>query len=108
MSLYRRAKTRDGNEVDVVEALEALGAWVVRLDLPCDLLVGWRGMNLLIEVKQPHRVTKAGKIRADQPAQAEWLRCWPGQVAVVTTPEEAVRLLLGSYPVPRTEGDDAA
>ena len=51
MSLSRRAKRRDENEPDVVQALELCGAYVVRLDTPCDLLVGFRGRWWLLEVK---------------------------------------------------------
>ena len=85
MSIHRWAKSRDSNELQIVEALEAIGAWVVRLDTPCDLLVGWRGKNWLLEVKHPKRVS-----RKDQAAQAQWRAGWPGQVAVVTTVDEAL------------------
>ena len=85
MSIHRWAKSRDSNELQIVEALEQLGAWVVRLDTPCDLLVGWRGTNTLLEVKDPKRVA-----RKDQAAQAQWRAGWPGQVAVVTSAAEAL------------------
>ena len=51
MSLSRFAKRRDANEKDVVAALERAGALVLRLDVPCDLLVGLRGVWRLVEVK---------------------------------------------------------
>lgn len=51
MSLARQAKRRDANEPEVVEALEACGAYVIRLDVPCDLLVGFRGKFFALEIK---------------------------------------------------------
>jgi hypothetical protein len=51
MSLSRIAKRRDANEADIMQALELCGAYVVRLDTPCDLLVGFRSRWWLLEVK---------------------------------------------------------
>jgi hypothetical protein len=50
---YPRA--RDGNEAAIVDALRAAGATVTRLGdagVP-DLLVGYRGSTLLLEIKLP-------------------------------------------------------
>ncbi len=77
-------KQRDANEAAVVAALRAVGASVERLsgpDMP-DLLVGYCGLNYLVEVK-----TDTGKLSA---GQAAWLRCWQGRTTFVRTPEEAL------------------
>jgi hypothetical protein len=90
----RRAARTDGNQAEIVAALRAAGASVH----PChaagqgfpDLTVGYRGVNWLIEVKDP------SKPKADQkltPAQEGWHRDWRGQVAVVRTPEEALAVI---------------
>ena len=84
----RRDAKRDGNESEIVQALEQSGATVERLNdgaLP-DLLVGFRGHNYLLEVKMP----KTGRLTEAQKAwwQNVW---WSGQRAIVTTPEEALR-----------------
>ncbi len=50
MSLNRYAKKRDANEPEIVAALEAVGAEVMRLDV-VDLLVYFRGALYLLEVK---------------------------------------------------------
>ena len=42
MSLNRYATKRDLNERPIVDALRAVGATVVQLDKPVDLLVGFR------------------------------------------------------------------
>jgi hypothetical protein len=95
MSLPRFAKRRDASELPIVQALTAVGALVARLDQPCDLLVQFRGIRYLLEVKTPH--TKAGRERArgDQQAQAERLRLWA--IPLVRTPTEALRAI-GAVP----------
>ena len=82
MSLHRYAKARDKNEKEIVNALEAIGCTVVRLDTPVDLLCGRGGKNILLECKMPKgRLTKP---------QVKFLAGYKGQVRVVTTPEEAI------------------
>jgi hypothetical protein len=51
MSMPRRNPKRDASEPEIVSTLQALGCTVERLDRPCDLLVGFRGGNYLIEAK---------------------------------------------------------
>ena len=80
----RRAARRDGNELEIVVALEAIGADVVKLDNP-DLLVGFRGVNWLLEVKNP-----AGLNRVSDD-QEQFMVDWRGgRVAVVRTADEAL------------------
>ena len=55
MTLARHAKRRDANEREVIEALEACGAYVHTLDLPCDLLVGFKSRWWLLEVKDGNK-----------------------------------------------------
>lgn len=43
-------KRRDETEKNIVEALEAVGAKVERLDRPCDLIVRFRDVLYLLEV----------------------------------------------------------
>lgn len=89
-------RRRDANERQIIDALRAVGATVCQLDgngLP-DLLVGYRGRTLLLEVKQEHGKAKVGgKKTADGllPSQRAWHAAWCGQVPViVTTPKEAL------------------
>lgn len=59
MSLARRNPKRDGNEAAIVNSLRRLGATVARISghgLP-DLLVGWRGKWVLVEIKQKGKET---------------------------------------------------
>ena len=70
--IQRRAARRDQNEAVIIEALERVGAVVVRLsirDVP-DLLVGFREQTYLLEVKSARGDLSEG--------QADWLLAWPG------------------------------
>jgi hypothetical protein len=85
MSLLRRAARRDEAEPAIIEALEAVLATVQQISgegMP-DLLVGYRGRTVLLEVK-----SAGGRLT---PAQEAWLAWWCGSpVVVVTTPAEAL------------------
>lgn len=96
---------RDANEAEIVDALEAAGASVSRLDGKSgepDLLVGFCCRNELMEVKRP--ISSSGKTTGGASrranggdgvstrAQLEWRAKWRGMPAViVSTPEEALR-----------------
>ena len=87
MSQYR--KKVDKNQKEIVAGLRQVGAsvktlhWVGR-GVP-DLLVGFRGVNYLIEVKQPGKgFTKA---------EAEFFNTWRGSCAVVESLDEALEIL---------------
>ena len=86
MSIYRRAKKRDQNEPEIVQALQSAGARVWRLDRPFDLLVGISGRFTVLEVKSHHRERK------DQQHQSDELRACQA----------------GGLPVYRVESVDAA
>lgn len=84
----------DANQGAIVEALRKAGATVTSLHavgggVP-DLLVGWVGRTFLLECKtlKGKRNPKAAPLT---PAQIVWHQQWRGQVAIVTTPEEALR-----------------
>ena len=85
---------RDANEPEIIAALEAIGCEVFRLDKPLDLLVGYRGKNWLIEVK-----TKKGRLTKDQ---KDFLPKWRGQLAVVSTPEQAISVVSGECKYTKT------
>lgn len=93
MALARFANTRDGNEKEVVDALQQIGASVFRLDKPCDLLVGYRGRNYLLEVKLPVGPRGGTSHSHLNEWQEEFEDTWHGQFTVVRSPREAVELL---------------
>lgn len=97
-------KRRDACEKAIVLALEAAGATVTKLDgrgVP-DLLVGFRGMTLLMECKDPddgarnsrHNGRKVANPLGLRESQWAWWQTWRGYPpVVVSTPEQAIRLL---------------
>lgn len=91
MALRYAAKV-DGNQADIVEALRNIGCVVEIIGRPVDLLVGYRTHNFLLECKQ-----KGKENRKDQQKQRDWMAAWPGQVRVVFTPDEAVKLVTEAY-----------
>jgi Holliday junction resolvase len=83
----------DATQGDIVDALRKAGATVVSLHavgagVP-DLLVGIRGQTFVLEVKCAKN--KRGDAKPLTPAQIVWHQQWRGQLAIVTTPEEALR-----------------
>ena len=87
----RRAARVDANQSDIVEALRVVGCTVQPLHavgqgVP-DLLVGFRGQNLLIEVKDGSKPPSRRRKTEDQ---VIWHDAWRGQVAVVRNVQEAL------------------
>lgn len=92
--MSRRAARVDGNQRTIVDAFRALGCSVQSLaslgkGVP-DLLVGIRGVNLLVEVKNP--ASSGDKLTSDQ---IRWHLGWLGQVAVIRTVEQVAALVRG-------------
>ena len=87
----RRAAKVDANQGQVVAALRAAGASVQLLHAVgegCpDLLVGYKGLNMLLEVKDGSKPPSAQKLT---PQQEEWHRDWRGHRVVVNSPEAAL------------------
>lgn len=93
--MHRAAKA-DANQTEIVKALRQMGASVQHLHTlgkGCpDLLVGWRGVNILLEVKDGEKVPSKRRLTPDE---QEWHERWRGQVAIVESVEDAVALLNG-------------
>lgn len=85
MSLPRYAARRDKSEPAIVEALEAFGFSVYRLDTPCDLLLGRGGITRIAECKS------LGENLSN--SQVDWWGQWRGNgVIVLRTVEDVERL----------------
>lgn len=72
----------DGNEAEIIDALERVGATVEKIGRPLDLLVGYQGRTFLLEVK-----TARGAIR---PSQSEFIARWRGHAVVVRSVDAAL------------------
>jgi len=87
----RRAARVDGNHPEVVAALRAIGASVadtsrVGSGFP-DLVVGFRGRNWLVEVKNGRKMPSQRRLTEDQ---AAFVAGWRGHWIKVESAEEAV------------------
>lgn len=105
MPLRRRPELRDSNEVEIVTALQQVGASVTRIGEPGvpDLLVGFRGETYLLEVK--HVDAKGRTVRRWSGGRAPdergltrdqqlWWNTWTGKPPVIVrTPDEALRAI---------------
>ena len=80
----RRASRTDANQAEIVKTLRAYGCSVLDLsavgDGCPDILIGFRGRNVLMEVKRDDVAPSASKLNA---VQRRWHTAWQGQVAVV-------------------------
>jgi Holliday junction resolvase len=91
----RRAARVDGNHAEVVAALRKIGAAAfstaaVGKGFP-DLVVAFRGVNVLLEVKDGTLMPSHRELTA---AEVEFVASWPGPVFVVTSAEEAVQVVV--------------
>jgi hypothetical protein len=90
----RRAAKVDRNQAEIVEALRRVGATVEPLHQVgkgCpDLLVGFRGRNILIEVKDWKQPPSGRKLTPDQ---VEWHAGWKGQIAMVEDVDAALAVI---------------
>ena len=90
-----RAAKIDANHEQVVSALRAAGASVQSLagvgkGVP-DLLVGFQGKTLLMEVKDGRKTPSARRLTEDQ---LKWHGAWNGgPLAIVDSPDAALRML---------------
>lgn len=91
----RRAARTDATHTEIVEALRKAGATVHSLagvgnGVP-DLLVGVRGITLLVECKDGSKPPSARRLTPDQ---QDFMRTWKGgPVAVVDGVDAALRVL---------------
>ena len=89
-----RAARVDGNQREIVQALREAGATVQHLHTVgkgCpDVLVGYRGANLLLELKDGSLPPSRQKLTADE---EYWHTVWRGQVEIARSVEDALRII---------------
>lgn len=90
----RYAARIDANQTQIVSALRAVGATVQLLSAVgqgCpDLLVGYRGKNILMEIKDGRKPPSERKLTEDQ---IVWHTTWNGVVFLVTSVDDALNAL---------------
>jgi hypothetical protein len=93
----RNAKA-DRNQPEIVATLREAGCTVQHLHAVgsgCpDILVGFRGQNILMEIKDPQKPPSARKLND---IQQGWHSLWRGQVTVVETAENALDAIGKKY-----------
>jgi len=92
----RRAARTDENQEQIVKALRAVGASVQSLaavghGVP-DLLVGYQGKNILIEIKDGNKTPSKRKLTDDQ---MKWHESWNGGAVAVVDSVDAAWAALG-------------
>lgn len=95
MNRRGHAGRTDENHLEISAALLAAGCSVQSLSvvgLGCpDIIVGYAGINILIEIKNPRNKPSD---RALTPDEKKWHARWKGSVYTVETAEEALRLVV--------------
>ena len=91
--MRRQAKT-DANQSDIVAGLRSIGATVQPLHAVgkgCpDLLIGYRGVNYTIEIKDGSKPPSETKLTPDQ---VKWHTEWRGQSGIAYTLDDALVLI---------------
>ena len=92
--MVRRASKVDDNQQEIADALRKAGASVqflhgVGFGCP-DMLVGFRGRNLLLEIKDGSKPPSRQKLTD---WQERWGVSWNGQACVVRSADEALEVL---------------
>jgi len=89
-----RAKKVDLNQMEIVATLRKIGATVQSLATVgngCpDLLVGFQGINYLMEIKNGDKVPSAQELTPDQ---IKWHIEWRGEVHIVRSIDDAFAVL---------------
>jgi Holliday junction resolvase len=88
-----RAAKVDANQPDIVGAFRRLGFSVAVTskmgDGFPDLVVGRRGHNLLIEIKDGSKIPSKRQLT---PAQEEFHRAWRGRIRIVERIEDVIKI----------------
>lgn len=90
----RRAAKIDANQPAIVQALRAAGASVLCMHSlgggAPDLVVGFRGRNYLLEVKDGDKYPSERRLTQDE---SRFFQEWRGEVTVVNDVEEALEVV---------------
>jgi hypothetical protein len=93
VNVRKRGKI-DGNQAEIVASLRRIGATVKSLaaegDGCPDLLVGWRGKNFLLEVKDGNQPPSKQRLTEDE---VEWQRGWKGSVETIYSLDQALKVI---------------
>jgi hypothetical protein len=102
----RRAARCDDNQPEIVAEFRGLGASVAHTHMVgdgfADVVVGFRGINVLVEIKDSKKPPSARKLT---PAEAKFHDEWRGAIVIIDHPGQCAALLedMGNkvYPIER-------
>ena len=84
----------DKNQKQITKYLRDLGATVQPLHMVGrgvpDLLIGWKGKNILVELKDGSLVPSRRKLTDDE---KEWHETWRGQAVIANSFDELIKIL---------------
>jgi hypothetical protein len=87
-------KRTDRNQPEITRALRLAGASVEHLHEVgkgcADILVGFRGTNYVMEIKDWQQPPSRQRLTPDE---QRWHATWQGQVAIIKSVDEALRLI---------------
>jgi len=90
--MVRKQARVDDNQAEIVRALEDVGASVLHLHQlgrgAPDLLVGFRGLNYCMEIKDGNKAESRRRLTDDE---LLWHTAWRGSVYVVESVDDALQ-----------------
>ncbi len=95
MSKHRRAAKIDANQPAIVKALRAINGVTVQVSMD-DILIGYKGANYWIELKEPDCVSKkTGEINysAIKDSQHKLLAEWKGQYNICYNIDQILKII---------------
>ncbi len=88
---------KDALQPTIVNALRGRGASVIVIHRPCDLIVGYGGHTLLVEIKSPPDISHRSKKKELSPEQIEFRATWRGAPVHVIRRLEDIGPLLEAH-----------
>ena len=89
-----KAARVDENQPEIVRLLQQHFVSVQQLHMVgrgCpDIICGWQGTNYLFEIKNPKKPPNQRKLTPDE---LEFMHTWKGQVAVIHTAADALKIM---------------
>ncbi len=99
MPKHTRVKRRDTNHYEITRAFEACGFTVIDTSQVAgfvDIVVGRRGLNFLIEIKDGSKPPSSRKLT---PMEEDFHRDWRGQAHIINSVREVIRFSELSYQI---------
>jgi hypothetical protein len=84
-----RARRTDSNHSEIAEAFEALGFSVWKVNDVVDLIIGYGGVSVLVEIKD---INKPPSKRRLTPREEKFWSSWKGGIELVESIDDALAL----------------